>query len=376
MGEANLDSAVMGLPKWVPDAARVYLAHTEKGCTIRELARQAGCHASTVLRQVRRIETRRDDPLVDAALRHLGQPSTGKSVVSNVAALDVGKDKDLMTAAQDPVNPPDETTLAREARRVLRRLCESGAVLAVAAEMEKAVVVRDTGEGGSTRTAVVDAPIAEAMALQDWIACDAPGRISRYRITATGRAALSRMVAEQENKVRGFAEAQAGFDTGREAEAALEEVERDPRVRKGRYLLAESPLTALSRRKDKEGTPFLSEELVAAGERLREDFELAQIGPRVVQNWDQFLTGGVNNSTDRATGPTAAQGRLQAALKDLGPGLGDVALRCCCYLEGLETTEKHLGWSARSGKVVLRIALQRLRRHYEELSASGGDLVG
>ncbi|WP_299924692.1 DUF6456 domain-containing protein [uncultured Pelagimonas sp.] len=376
MGEANLDSAVMGLPKWVPDAARVYLAHTEKGCTIRELARQAGCHASTVLRQVRRIETRRDDPLVDAALRHLGQPSTGKSEVSNVAALDVGKDKNLMTAAQDTVTPPDETTLAREARRVLRRLCESGAVLAVAAEMEKAVVVRDTGEGGSTRTAVVDAPIAEAMALQDWIACDAPGRISRYRITSTGRAALSRMVAEQENKVRGFAEAQAGFDTGRAAEAALEEVERDPRVRKGRYLLAESPLTALSRRKDKEGAPFLSDELVAAGERLREDFELAQIGPRVAQNWDHFLTGDTGNAGEPKSGTTAAQGRLQAALKDLGPGLGDVALRCCCYLEGLETTEKHLGWSARSGKVVLRIALQRLRRHYEELSAKGGDLVG
>ena len=60
MGEVILDTAGTGLPKWVPDAARVYLAHTEKGCSIRELARQAGCPASTVLRQVRRIETRRD----------------------------------------------------------------------------------------------------------------------------------------------------------------------------------------------------------------------------------------------------------------------------------------------------------------------------
>jgi hypothetical protein len=66
---------------------------------------------------------------------------------------------------------------------------------------------------------------------------------------------------------------------------------------------------------------------------------------------------------------------MQAALRDLGPGLGDVALRCCCYLEGLETAEKELGWSARSGKIVLRIALQRLRRHYEERAQSGGDLI-
>ncbi|MFC0157433.1 DUF6456 domain-containing protein [Mameliella alba] len=370
MRDARLDIPADHLPNWVPDAARVYLAHTEQGCSIRELARQAGCHASTVLRQVRRIETRRDDPLVDAALCNLG--AAGETD----PAQETRKDTDPMNAAMTPT-PPDEATLAREARRVLRRLCESGAVLAVAVEMDKAVVVRDTGDGGSTRTAVVDVAVAQAMALKDWIGCDAPGRISRYRITSAGRAALNRLVAEQESRVRGFAEAQAGFETGRDAEAALDEVERDPRVRKGRYMLAESPLTALGRRRSKDGEPFLSDELIAAGERLREDFELAQMGPRTAQNWDQFLTAGVVTAPggQEDSGSAAAQARLQAALRDLGPGLGDVALRCCCYLEGLETTEKRLGWSARSGKIVLRIALQRLRRHYEERSKGGGDLI-
>nr|WP_094035355.1 DUF6456 domain-containing protein [Antarctobacter heliothermus] len=358
------------LPNWVPEAARVYLAHTEQGCSIRELARQAGCHASTVLRQVRRIETRRDDPLIDAALCNLGAAGP------ECPEQNTRKDTDPMNAATTPM-PPDESTLAREARRVLRRMCESGAVLAVAAEMDKAVVVRDTGDGGNTRTAVIDVAVAQAMALKDWIACEAPGRISRYRITSAGRAALNRLVAEQENKVRGFAEAQAGFDTGRAAEAALDEVERDPRARKGRYMLAESPLTALGRRRSKDGEPFLSDVLIAAGERLREDFELAQIGPRTTQNWDQFLTAGVSTALAAAgdSGAAAAQDRLQSALRDLGPGLGDVALHCCCYLEGLETTEQRLGWSARSGKIVLRIALQRLRRHYEECAKGGGDLI-
>jgi len=52
-----------------------------------------------------------------------------------------------------------------------------------------------------------------------------------------------------------------------------------------------------------------------------------------------------------------------------------MVLRCCCYLEGLETAEKKMGWSARSGKIVLRIALYRLRRHYERLGAGAG-LIG
>ncbi len=59
-----------GLPGWVPDAARHYVSHVEMGQPIRALARSAECHASTILRQIRRLETRRDDPLVDDALDH------------------------------------------------------------------------------------------------------------------------------------------------------------------------------------------------------------------------------------------------------------------------------------------------------------------
>ena len=77
-------------------------------------------------------------------------------------------------------------------------------------------------------------------------------------------------------------------------------------------------------------------------------------------------------------GPAAlnARKRVRDAMADLGPGLGDVVLRCCCLLEGLEVTEKKLGWSARSGKIVLRIALQRLARHYEETTGPYGPMIG
>jgi hypothetical protein len=67
------------LPRWVPDPAQHYLLHTEVGQSIRDIARQAGCYASTIMRQIRKIESRRDDPLVDAALTTLADAWHGRS---------------------------------------------------------------------------------------------------------------------------------------------------------------------------------------------------------------------------------------------------------------------------------------------------------
>lgn len=349
------------VPSWVPDAARLYLLHTETGASIRDLARRTGCHASTVLRRIRSFEQRRDDLLVDEALRRLGchvaSPERAGSPFKETA----------MTPTETPtVNDVTASQLRREGLRILRRLCENGAVLAVAAQMDKAVVVRDGADDDPTRTATLDRAVAEAMALKGWIACDAPGRISRYHITKAGRGALSGFMAEAENRASGFADAQAGFDIEDEDEVA---------PRRMRYSMAESPLIALARRKDRDGTRFISYDMVRAGERLREDFELSQMGPRVTQDWDGFLTGATSGGGPRggpARGAEAARARVEGALRDLGPGLGDIALRCCCHLEGLERAEQRMGWSARSGKIVLRIALQRLKRHYSELGDAGG----
>lgn len=370
------------LPNWVPASAQMYLAHTEAGLPIRALARAAGCHASTILRQIRRIETKRDDPLVDAALRTLGQvhfkPCKSRSRTDEKDALGMSfQDKISNSNAVS-----NDRVLEAEALRVLRRLCEKGAVLAVAAEMEKAVIVRDGAAGQATRTGVVGRSIAEALALKEWIAPKQSGRITRYSITAAGRAALENMMeASPEQTIPGFADSQAPFgEQHREwGDKVLPDTDTG-RPRRMRYNLAESPLTALARRRDKNGENFLADELVTVGERLREDFELAQMGPRVAQNWDSFLTAGAQGTykpdSGVGDGPSNARKRVADALADLGPGLSDVVLRCCCYLEGLETAEKKLGWSARSGKIVLRIALIRLKRHYDETIGPGGPLIG
>src|SRR5690625_5016574 len=129
--------------------------------------------------------------------------------------------------------------------------------------------------------------------------------------------------------------------------------------------LRESPVGWLARRKGPDGQPFLSAEEVEAAERLRADFEAAQIGPSVAQDWRKFLTPGDRYSGSptgarRGEGSAAARERVTKALSVLGPGLADVALRTCCVLAGLVGCERRLGWSPRSGKVVLVLALQRL----------------
>ena len=252
--------------------------------------------------------------------------------------------------------------------------------MAIAPGMEKAVVVRELPDGRTIRTGVLDREVAEAFVVKDWIEGKAKGKVARYHISQAGRAALKRMLAEDGAKRQGFHEAQAPFADQHRDFAEREVKQGEAKVsRRIRYNVLESPLAAVARRRGKDNKPFLSDDLVVAGERLREDFELGQMGPRIAQNWDRFLTAGGDRggfpSGGTGFGPEGARDRVAAALHDLGPGLGDVVLRCCCFLEGMEQAEKRMGWSARSGKIVLKIALQRLKRHYDDLG-SGAGLIG
>lgn len=346
--------------------AQLYLRHVENGEAIRALAREAGCHASTILRRIRRFEARRDDPLVDGAL----------TKTTDAAAFD-----------------------ERQALRILRRLSESGAVMVSAAGMDKAIVTRD-----DIRTAVLDRALAEEMALRGWVVQSGQGgRLSRYVLAPAGRDALRRMLRSprQRDAVPGpgafcdarpvesarpesaMAEAPAAFDHAERHRVWEDRVIRDPEDdsrRRVRVNIAESPLLLLARRRDGNGQLFLTPGMVAAGERLREDFEMAQMGPRVTQNWDGFMTAGIDVSRQggggHRGGSDSARDRVALALRDLGPGMGDIVLRVCCFLEGIETTERRLGWSARSGKIVLRLALMRLERHYAETYGKGAPLIG
>lgn len=354
---ANL-AALRTLPDWVPDTVRLYLAHTAEGRSLREIARGAGVHASTVLRQVRRFESRRDDPLVDCALGRLQGPADAAPFAEPAPETAAGQPgTPAMPIHPRPPRPeappPDGDAVLAEARRLLPLLATPATVMAVAADMPRAAVLRET-TAGTLRLAVLDRPVAEAFALRDWIACHKAGRVAQYGLTAEGRAMLRKL----------------GVDASRPRPPAARVGDDDP---DGRFRAQpESPVAVLARRRDAEGRPFLSAALVAAAERLREDYEIAGMAPGGGAGWD-LAQGGVAPMPGAT--PDAARTRVQAALAELGPGLGDVVLRCCCWQEGVETAEQKLGWSARSGKIVLRIALGRLAMHYDALGEAG-KLIG
>ncbi len=124
--------------------------------------------------------------------------------------------------------------------------------------------------------------------------------------------------------------------------------------------LAESPLAWLARR------GLVDQHQFAAGERLRGDFMRAGQAPRVTMSWDPTPPGqrGAGGGIDPTTARLVARQRFDAAVAAAGPGLSDVLWRVICLGEGLETAERALGWPNRAGKLVLKLALDRLVAHY------------
>jgi len=124
--------------------------------------------------------------------------------------------------------------------------------------------------------------------------------------------------------------------------------------------LAESPLSWLHAR------GHLSDGQFAAGEALRRDFEAAQLSAGVTMRWDPVrVQGGPADRTLNATErQIAARSRFDGAIAAAGPGLSDVLWRVVCAGETLPDAERALAWPVRSGKLVLKLALDRVAGFY------------
>lgn len=105
-----------------------------------------------------------------------------------------------------------------------------------------------------------------------------------------------------------------------------------------------------------------------AGERLRCDWERAQLAPRVTMAWDAApVTRGRGGSAvvpDLGGAQIDAKRRFDEAIASAGAGLADVLWRVVCAGEGMREAESALGWPARAGKLVLSFALDRVADYY------------
>jgi hypothetical protein len=125
---------------------------------------------------------------------------------------------------------------------------------------------------------------------------------------------------------------------------------------------AESPLGWLRAR------GLLTERQYDAGERLRSDWERAQLSPRVTMSWDAAPVsrgrGGSTPPPDLSGTQIDAKRRFNDAIAHAGPGLADILWRVVCAGEGMRDAETALGWPARAGKLVLTFALDRVANYY------------
>ncbi len=190
--------------------AAIYLAHTERGESLRALAEVTGTHPSTVMRTVRRVEARRDDPVVDSMLADLERRAERAEDAPPPAS------DDRVPGAAAPESPPamSRSEVEHEARRYLRRLSEPGSFLLVTPDASKGGIFCKANEHRKP-IAMLLVSTAVEFVREGWIRVGQRGVASiRYRITDDGRSFLKRLLAEDALKrqpATGFAEAATPF---------------------------------------------------------------------------------------------------------------------------------------------------------------------
>ena len=221
MTARTVDPPSSTLPEWVPDAALAYLAHACEGRPLRAVAADPAAPrrpCSGRFAASRRVATTRS-----------WTTSSNGSRRPRPSARPIQTRRTHPTCQPCPIRATliDDETLEREGRRVLRRLCETDAFLAVGQGMPQAVVLRETGDT-PTRTATLPRPVAQAFVLKDWVTCFKAGRITRYRITEQGRSALKRLLCDS------LSAQGEGPRDGRIAEPVPDAAHGDGRARRSR----------------------------------------------------------------------------------------------------------------------------------------------
>lgn len=145
-------------------------------------------------------------------------------------------------------------------------------------------------------------------------------------------------------------------------------IDEDGRIAQREVNLAESPLARWVKPDPGTGTCWLTQEEFDAGERLRADYHRSVLADRITSDWDGYLapvrTGRARAREEAPLSAQDAKDRVLNALAAAGPGLDRILSAVCLRETGLEAAEQADNWPRRSGKAILKLALQRLAIHY------------
>lgn len=259
--------------------------------------------------------------------------------------------------------------LTREAVKCFRRLSEPGAHLRdLSAHLSKDVEWGVFVARNDFKKPVVKLPcdVVEGFVRKQWVEVNEAGRAL---ITDAGAKWFKRNTTADPFRSQHQERATATVEDAY-GDSAVVEVNT-----------SESPLTWLRSRKDAHGNRLLGSEQFAAGERLRRDFELAQLRAHVTANWD-FGTAagrpskGMRGDAQVSDTAIAAKQRFHGAMDAVGPELAAALMEVCCFLNGISAVETALSLPRRSGKAVLQIGLNALARHYGLLQTQSPSTSG
>lgn len=244
----------------------------------------------------------------------------------------------------------------REAKIVARQLIKSNGWIEKSGSsgQEKWIIV-SAKTSRKSKVSLLCSEVIKAMQSANWLGRDPSGSL---RLSAAGVEKLlniddgQRFVAQHQDRKSRIIKDQEG--------RTISVISND----------AECPLGWMRARKDKTGKPLISQVQFEAGDRIRRDFTIAQMSPRVTASWEFSGPAGTKKSrrgegamevSERAM---AAKQRFFAALDCLGTEMSGVVYEVCCLASGLEAAERQFNWPRRSAKLVLQIALTRLSEHY------------
>lgn len=258
--------------------------------------------------------------------------------------------------------------LPKGAARLLAALAEPGLVAMPDPSRDDVVILRGSRGGVSLGRGSHDKASLDHLAARDLV--ETEGRPDRHVLSATGRAWLAREKSRRDGEGgEAFARQHREPVTARLPSATgSDTVNVNAR---------ESPLAWLRRRKGPDGEPLIDSAAFEAGERLRRDITFAGLLPSVTARWDGAIGGGggARDPASAADSVIAARQRVRAAMAAVGGDFADLLLDLCGFLKGVETIERERHWPQRSGKIVIRLALGQLARHYglsNEASGRGG----